>query len=752
MVSLGSHLPGFRVAWLIALFLALLSLSSAGAQELPVVDLQPGQSAGSLRDTLRFRPATGPDSETAPSTRGMQPIAYNSTQFGQTGSAVEGAMAFRNAGDQNGSWVLTTGRGQVNRFTAYIEEPDQAPRMVFDNRDPETLGRSLADYQAMAIPISLRPGEQATITFRFSDNISMWMPFQLQDPPEFFRERRINIAFVAAIVGGSLVLILVNALVFAVTGRREFIWLAAAEIAFALNTLHTEGYTNIFLLYRWPLVAELFGEITRSMFGLLMMQFGRAFLQTRMQNPRFDRLLRALIYIGLGIVAVTVARMAINFMPVMLLHHVGWLYLLATVMAMLVLGTQTLRRGAPFVPLFIAWTSMAIYIGWMTVAVSGLAPGVPVIWHWIGPVGLFECVMATISLALHLRALEDRRIASEKRARSALLEKLAISEEATRLAGERALALSEVSQRDRLIQESAHDTRHVLHALNSAVHFARSRPQGTSADMASLLEASARHLEDIIASSVSGSVGNGEFLALRAIDPATVAADLQEIYAPIAEASGLELVVQDGAPCLALLDEALFSRLASNLVNNALKFTEAGRVSVHYDCEEGLLRLSVSDTGAGMPRATAAWLNDHAGDAVDPGDDIHLGTGWRSLRDIVALMRGSYSVESGDQGTSVTVVLPNPLAHGATPASDAELASLLPDVRLDEFDRTDARAQGVEGHPLIVLADDSSAATRIAAAARSRLLLVRPLFREMAGHPYVEEFGRMPSSRALSTN
>ena len=53
-------------------------------------------------------------------------------------------------------------------------------------------------------------------------------------------------------------------------------------------------------------------------------------------------------------------------------------------------------------------------------------------------------------------------------------------------------------------------------------------------------------------------------------------------------------------------DEGRLRQILTNLVGNAIKFTEAGEVTVterreNRDEEDGLLRFEVSDTGVGIP-------------------------------------------------------------------------------------------------------------------------------------------------------
>ena len=359
--------------------------------------------------------------------------------------------------------------------------------------------------------------------------------------------------------------------------------------------------------------------------------------------------------------------------------------------------------------------------------------------------------MATLTLVLHLRQLYTDRVAAERDTRAALLGKLALSEETARLADDRARALADVRARDRLLEGSAHDTRHVLHALNSAVHFSKAAggPDSPPADLIALLEASAHHLEDIIASSVSIGNRDGRFLALSVSDPGATIEGLADIYAPIAQRDRIVLTVESSCAGKAIVDEALYARLISNLLNNAIKFTEAGTVTLECKGEEGLLRLTVRDTGPGMPAELAAWLNEHAGDTLAPDLAMRVGTGWRAIREIVALMQGSYVVESDASGTAVTVVLPNPALDGVHALSLDELAAAEPGLRLCDIGELQRAAGAADGRVTVVVADDARAETRVASAAQSQLLLVRPLCRRNARPPLRQGAGQYPCGARL---
>ena len=78
-----------------------------------------------------------------------------------------------------------------------------------------------------------------------------------------------------------------------------------------------------------------------------------------------------------------------------------------------------------------------------------------------------------------------------------------------------------------------------------------------------------------------------------------------------AELHGLELalIVEDGVPERVAGDELRLRQVLTNLLGNALKFTEQGRVVLRLSSEaDGRVRFSVEDTGIGIPEAAQERL------------------------------------------------------------------------------------------------------------------------------------------------
>jgi signal transduction histidine kinase/AmiR/NasT family two-component response regulator len=140
------------------------------------------------------------------------------------------------------------------------------------------------------------------------------------------------------------------------------------------------------------------------------------------------------------------------------------------------------------------------------------------------------------------------------------------------------------------------------------------------------------------------------------VDLDSVAADLQALWNPRAQEKNLVLTVtQDtvGGDWVAG-DEMRLKQLFNNLIGNALKFTEAGGVTVHIASRDldGLIALTatVDDSGPGIPDDLAGTIFDPFNTGQAGREGAGAGLGLAICRQIVERMNGTIAVEQSPQG------------------------------------------------------------------------------------------------------
>lgn len=99
---------------------------------------------------------------------------------------------------------------------------------------------------------------------------------------------------------------------------------------------------------------------------------------------------------------------------------------------------------------------------------------------------------------------------------------------------------------------------------------------------------------------ISRLEGGRAEVEVRAVRLDTLLAQLSDEFAPVAAKKGLDLRI---LPCTAEVesDPTYLRRILQNLIGNALRYTETGRVLVGARRVDGGLRLEVHDTGPGIP-------------------------------------------------------------------------------------------------------------------------------------------------------
>jgi signal transduction histidine kinase/integral membrane sensor domain MASE1/ActR/RegA family two-component response regulator len=97
-------------------------------------------------------------------------------------------------------------------------------------------------------------------------------------------------------------------------------------------------------------------------------------------------------------------------------------------------------------------------------------------------------------------------------------------------------------------------------------------------------------------------------VAPQAVDPCAPAQEVVRMLTPGAAARGVavRLNVSPDMPELVRTDAACLRQILLNLVGNAVKFTEAGSVTIELSWESGVLVAEVVDTGIGMGELTLA--------------------------------------------------------------------------------------------------------------------------------------------------
>ncbi|WP_405524746.1 SpoIIE family protein phosphatase [Streptomyces canus] len=160
--------------------------------------------------------------------------------------------------------------------------------------------------------------------------------------------------------------------------------------------------------------------------------------------------------------------------------------------------------------------------------------------------------------------------------------------------------------------------------------------------------------------------------ALEPVDLAGATAELAGVFRSAFEAAGLTLKVDcPPLPKPVPLDREMWEKIILNLLSNALKFTFTGGAQVQVAAAGNRARLTVTDTGTGIPADELPRLFERFHRVRGARSRSHEGSGLGLVlvKDLVEAHGGTVGVDSRlGQGTTLTVDLPFATAQRPRPA------------------------------------------------------------------------------------
>ena len=204
----------------------------------------------------------------------------------------------------------------------------------------------------------------------------------------------------------------------------------------------------------------------------------------------------------------------------------------------------------------------------------------------------------------------------------------------------------------------------------------------------------------------------GKFpIVVKAFNLRKCVEDTFNVFLPAAKCKGLDLsfTVGEGVPETLVGDQARLNQVLTNLVGNAVKFTEKGKVEIGVVAGGSApggnieVTITVADTGIGIPNDKKHLLF-HAFRQVDESDSRGYGgtgLGLAISQEIVELMGGTITFTS-EAGAGSTFTFTVPLAN-ASRESDAQSVAKPPST-----ETTSSAPEGERIRRLLLVDDDTT--------------------------------------------
>ncbi len=148
-------------------------------------------------------------------------------------------------------------------------------------------------------------------------------------------------------------------------------------------------------------------------------------------------------------------------------------------------------------------------------------------------------------------------------------------------------------------------------------------------------------------------------LNLKTTDIIPLIKESVKLYFAEASKKNLEYnFISDSDKVICAVDESLFVNIINNLINNALKYTDKGKITIQTEAVSGKVKISVIDTGIGISKEKQEIIWEEFRQASEGMSRKYEGTGLglTIVKKYTELMGGKISLESNEgRGSTFTV-------------------------------------------------------------------------------------------------
>jgi signal transduction histidine kinase len=577
----------------------------------------------------RERGAFGIDQVAAMPPHDFMPLPDDRVDFGFTQDEIWLRLPVHNATDRPLTRILALNTRFMPKLVAWLVTAERRERLIVDGEDVPFGARPIA-YRHLAAPFTLWPGERGVLFIGYYSDGTTALPLSVETETSFLERRAYESTKNAAFYTAAFLIVLYSLIFLPVGQWRVHVSYAVYVSWVILYLAHMDGYT---LQYLWPNLPAWNAYASLPLgYGLsaLAAIFAMTFLDTRSRQPRVHLLL-------LGVVAASAAIVLVGpLIDMQSVKQLGFPYTGAATLCFLAASLLALRKGRPGVR-FLA-------LGWVVIL---SAAAFSTFAHWqVGAVAvnasfdvirlgmLLEALTFALAIADQLRSFRRER-------NQAMRERMAALEANIALERRNAYVEALADARREQLASASHDLKQPLSSLRLTLQAAIGKADSESARGArhaiDYLDALVRrYLDDDDARVPSArelpawprDLGEREAeTATDGVVPAGLILDnVGRMFEDEARTMDVDLRVCRSSAAIAA-DPMPLMRILSNLIANAIRHGEGGKVLFGCRPQDDHVAFVVQDDGTGFASDRLAMLRDACAGGGALADQTWCGIG-----------------------------------------------------------------------------------------------------------------------------
>ncbi len=549
------------------------------------------------------------------------------------------------AGDSE--WQLQVNYPLLDQIDVFIRTGDQQPVQYQVGMARQFSARPLPRREP-TFPLPLKPGQITTVLIGVHSNHTMQIPVSLWRSDALAKRQQRDDQLQAAFFGAMLIMMLYNLFLFASVREKVYLYYVGWTASLTLLQALLQGYAQQYFWPDMPWAGRHIMTLLLPMIVLIGSQFTQTFLELPQRRPGLAALMTLHIRIAAALLLCT------PFVPPEWLVPTDMLLILSFDLSVLYIISRRLGAGDPDARYFaIAWLSLLAGGLLITLNKFGLIARTPVSEGLLQIGILLDVMLLSLALAACINRLKAGQFEAEKLR----------GEMETLRASSRNQAKSE------FLVTMSHQIRTPMQGILGMADLLRRGNVATDRQ---------RQYADTIYNATDSLIGvlndlldhsrieTGRLsLEPGEVRPEEMVSDVVGLFVSSAAEKELPIYtyIDSRVPGLIITDAVRVKQILTNLLSNAIRFTETGQITVTVSVRQAadqvgnlILECDVTDTGIGLDQEKRS--------AIMSDSPEHHGLGLSVSRKLCQLLGGELGVTSSPgHGASFHFTLPCRIAE-----------------------------------------------------------------------------------------
>lgn len=545
-------------------------------------------------------------------------------------------------------WFLEIAFPLVHELKMYTVEDDKVIQLYDTGANYRFYQRPF-NHRNFVLPIDINQGEKKTFYVYAVGSGDLHPPFIVWDQEAFMNKSQVEFLLLGIFYGVSLVMILYNLFLYFSLRLKSYLFYVLTITFTLLGKVSINGLGYQYLWPNFPQWNIISTTIWVAIASIFILIFTRHFLDIDKYVPSFKQYYYTFIGLNIFVIlSISYSRYVALFLMIIVA--------LGTFITAITTAAICLYRGAREARFYLlGWL---VFLTGVSITMLERAVVIPysMVTEYAGQAALtFEVVLLSLALADKFNIMrEEKRIAERKALES------------------QELALQNLKQADELKDEFLAITSHELRTpLYGMIGIAESLRDGITGpvqpqmkNQLSMIISSGKRLTELVNEILDFSKLKYESIDLK-LKPVNLNSVIQIVLAilnPLLRNKPIKLInkIDDNLPTV-LADENRLQQILYNLLDNAIKYTDEGRIEIKASEKNGMLQINITDTGHGISEEQMETIFQpfQQGEASLSRKIGGIGIGLNVTKSLIELHDGKLDVQSKEgEGTTFTISLP----------------------------------------------------------------------------------------------